>query len=274
MTAPSAPRLEESDLVHPAGLALYEKKAREAARGVLICVHGSLDRGRSFTRMARRLTEFDVIAYDRRGYEGSQSVPAVADLDTQVADLRSIINLVADRGPVSVFGHSMGGSIALTAAVADSTGLHALVTYESPLRWLIEEDDWWTPSSSPAAEAEAFFRMMTAEGTWDRLSDTERTLRQGDGAALVADLRMSRSKIPFEAQSLARITVPLTMGLGGATELIRFAQTADVVTRWNPHAEVVIIPDARHGAHLRSPDALAALVERAIQRADLLRSGS
>jgi pimeloyl-ACP methyl ester carboxylesterase len=274
VTGSSTPRLEESSLLHPAGLALYEKKARGDAKGVVICVHGSLDRARSFARIARRLPDFDVIAYDRRGYEASQSVPAVADLQVQIDDLRSLVELVAERGPVSLFGHSMGGSIVISAAVADSTSLHALITYESPLRWLIEEDDWWTPSPTPAAEAEAFFRMMTAPGTWDRLSDAERTLRQGDGAALVADLRMSRGEIPFEAKDLARISVPLTLGLGGATPLTRFAQTAEVVMAWNPLAEVAIVPDALHGAHLRSPDALAQLVERAVARANLLRSES
>ena len=40
----------------------------------IICVHGGLDRGGSFARLARRTEQFDLIAYDRRGYQGSRSL--------------------------------------------------------------------------------------------------------------------------------------------------------------------------------------------------------
>lgn len=259
-------RLEPSVLRHPGGLALYEMPAAGEPRGTLLMVHGTLDRARSFARLARRLPDYRILAYDRRGYEGSQGVAPLAELEVQIDDLHSVIDLMADGGPIDVFGHSMGGSLAITAAVKDPAGIRSVITYESPLRWLLDEVDWWVPRPTPEAEVAAFFSMMTAPGTWDRMSETERELRLADGPALVADLQMTRKEIPFGVTDLAHLAVPLTMGLGGATNLTRFKETAEIVTASTPLATTVVIDGVLHGAHLRAPDALGAFIRGALQR--------
>ena len=209
-----------------------------------------------------------MIAYDRRGYESSQHVTAVPDLETQVADLHSVIEVMAGGGPVDVFGHSMGGSIAITSAIFNPMGMRSVVTYESPLRWLLEEEDWWVPAPSPEEEAETFFSMMTSPGSWERLNETERAHRRADGCALVADLQMSRREIPFGVEELSELKVPLIMGLGGGTDITRFSETADIVTGATKKAELVIVPDLVHGAHLRTPDALATFLIDALGRCE------
>jgi pimeloyl-ACP methyl ester carboxylesterase len=268
VTSDRLPRLERSTLVHPSGIALYEKPALGRPSGVVVCVHGALDRARSFARVARRLEHLDVIAYDRRGYEASQGVAPAAAPGDQAADLLATIDLVADRGPVSVLGHSMGGTIALAAAVADPSRMAALITYEAPLRWLIGEPDWWEPAATPASDAEAFFRMMTADGAWERLGPGERARRQADGPALVGDLTMTRAYVPFSLDDLARATVPITLGLGGSDDGGRFAQAAELVAAHAPDARVLRLGDLPHGAHLSAPDAVAALVLEGIARAE------
>ena len=56
-----------------AGLAVAERRV-ESPLATVICIHGGLDRGGSFARLARRMELFDLVAYDRRGYQGSRDL--------------------------------------------------------------------------------------------------------------------------------------------------------------------------------------------------------
>ena len=80
------------------GLAVAERRVHDP-EATLICVHGGLDRGGSFARLARRTEIFDVIAYDRRGYQGSRDL-APLDLTHHVDDLLALTREAALRGPV------------------------------------------------------------------------------------------------------------------------------------------------------------------------------
>ena len=67
----------------PAGLHVIERPAASAGAPTVVLVHGSLDRAESFRRVMRRLPEFGIVAYDRRGYQGSRGA-GVVDLHAQI----------------------------------------------------------------------------------------------------------------------------------------------------------------------------------------------
>ncbi len=90
--------------------------ASESPLGTIICSHGGLDRGASFSRMARRLTNFEVWSYDRRGYQGSRAL-APFTLAHHIEDLAALAADAKQRGPVILFGHSFGGLVAFGVAV-------------------------------------------------------------------------------------------------------------------------------------------------------------
>jgi pimeloyl-ACP methyl ester carboxylesterase len=266
--APRRPHLELSPRRLASGLALYEKSASGEPKGSVVCVHGSLDRARSFARVARRLEAFDVLAYDRRGYQGSRAMGASEDLARHAEDLLEVVELAAARGPATIFGHSLGGAIALTAAVRAPSSMELVVAYETPLRWLGElGPDWWVPAESPELEAERFFTMMTSPGSWGHLSEEERSGRRADGPALVADLRMVRRQPPFSLDDLAALSVPLCMALGSKSELAAYAASAELVCRAAPRAFMMSVEGAQHGAHLSHPDGVARMLEAAMARA-------
>ncbi len=100
-------------------------------------VHGSLDRGESFRRVMRRLPDLTVVAYDRRGYQGSLAA-GVVGLDGHVADLLAILSEVRSRGagPVVAVGHSVGGDVVLGAALAEPRACDAVGAFEPPMPWL------------------------------------------------------------------------------------------------------------------------------------------
>src|SRR5262245_1372086 len=113
----------------------------ERGRGDVLVgfVHGVLDRGRSFMRVARILDEeCRMTWYDRRGYGASvDAARPGADIDAQVADVLTVL----DGRHGVVVGHSFGGMIALGAAAAAPDLVDALVVYETRLAWAAGYDD-------------------------------------------------------------------------------------------------------------------------------------
>lgn len=231
---------------------------------MVVLVHGSLDRATSFGRVVRRLPELHLVTYDRRGYGGSRGmVPLADDLELHVQDL---LQVVGERRAV-VVGHSLGGDVALAAAIEAPERIVAVGAYEPPLPWMA----WWPQRSQaplegvdPGDYAEQFFRRMVGDAAWDHLSDRARSDRLAEGPALVAELRSIRSgRPPFD---IAALTVPAVFGRGGRSAERHRAATAALHAAV-PGSQLVDIAGASHGAHLTHPDAFADLVRTAVSAA-------
>jgi pimeloyl-ACP methyl ester carboxylesterase len=231
-----------------AGLAVAQRRV-ESPLATVICVHGALDRGGSFSRLARRLENFDVVAYDRRGYQGSRDLHPV-DLDHHVADLLALIRREVPGRPVILFGHSFGGVVTL------------LINYESPAPWILPRRNVHAPLTDDSpAEVERFFRRVVSDVAWDRLSDVQRESRRLDAPALLSDLKtVRRERAPFD---LADLRVPATYAFGtGADEATTyFRALSSAMHALNPLVTPEEIPDALHAAHLDHPRQLATLIE-------------
>jgi pimeloyl-ACP methyl ester carboxylesterase len=261
-------------LAAPVGLHVVERGPEDAPRVVL--VHGSMDRASGMWAVARRLQgELRVITYDRRGYARSRALGGPFDLETHVADLVALL----DRRPAAVFGHSLGGDIALAAAQHHPDLVPAVGAYEPPMPW----EPWWPTANAgrialdsdardgAGAAAEAFMRRMVGDVAWERLPAGTKAERRADGPALVEEFRDVRRRAPYDA---AEISVPVLLARGdeGGPQHARAA--AVLAERFGApertaRFEMVVVPGARHGVHFQDPDACAALVRRV---ADLVRA--
>lgn len=108
--------------------------AEGEARGTVLHVHGNAENISTHIGQVAWLPAagFTVFVFDYRGYglsEGEPSVPGL-EADTRAALAQTLALPEAADGPVSVFGQSLGGAIAITAlAGSDMTGrLCRLVT--------------------------------------------------------------------------------------------------------------------------------------------------
>jgi pimeloyl-ACP methyl ester carboxylesterase len=240
------------------GLALAELRVA-SPEATLICVHGALDRAGSFARLSRRMTRFDVLAYDRRGYQGSRDLAPV-DLEHHVADLLALVEREAARQPVILFGHSFGGVVTFKAAVESPQQISLVVNYESPLPWVLRRGGIHPiHTEDPAMEAERFFRRIMSDRAWERLGEAQRQSRRLDGETLLGDLRAVRDeRAPFD---LADLRVPATYVHGDGTGADYFRALSDAIVKINPSIFVVEIEHADHDAHLKNSAQLAAVIE-------------
>lgn len=224
-------------------------------RPPLVIVHGALDRAASFGRVARILSLGDhplrVVSYDRRGYARSLDA-GIGTLEDHVDDL---LRVIGDE-PALVFGHSMGGVVALAAAQRRPELVHGVFAYEAPTPW----EPWWpphrAPTQDPADEAEAFLRRMVGERVWNRLPAATRAARRAEGPALRADLDALRLGPPYDPQA---IRVPV-VSCAGTDSADRHRRAAELLAETVPGARSVVVDGAGHGAHLSHPSALAALL--------------
>lgn len=259
----------------PAGLHVME---REPARGwtgyegpVVVFVHGSLDRGASFARTARRLPEWGLVAYDRRGYQRSRDADPAGSLLKHVEDLCDIARAYAcSGGRLSAVGHSVGGTIVLGAACCAPELFASAAAYEPSMPWLGFHPSRRSPpgpdgSFDAGEEAERFFRRVVGKAAWERLSEGQRAERRADGPALVRDLRGIREGVPFD---VTKLVVPTVVAAGGPSSMPHHRQTADWIAEHVPAVRRVTIAEAGHGAHFTSPDAFADLVRSAVALGD------
>lgn len=277
----------------PRGLAVEERVPKNDWNHyhgpVVVLVHGSLDRAASFARTALRLPDVAVVAYDRRGYQGSRHARPAAGIPTHVDDLRRIALAYAgagpERRPVVAVGHSTGGTVVLGAAVAAPELFAAVGAYEPTMPWLgfrrterHAGTGLATPATSatsataataggapdpgdPGNEAERFFKRVVGVEAWNRLDDAKRATRRADGPALVVDLRGVRGAPPFDVTALE---IPTVVASGGPASFPHHRQTAEWLASHVASAHWTQVHDAGHGAHLSHPDAFAALVREVL----------
>ena len=233
----------------------------------VVVVHGSLDRSTAFLRVARELSEFEVLRYDRRGYGKSLAAGAAPSFDSQVDDLASVVG----GEPAVVVGHSLGGVIALAFASRHPERARAVVAYEAPMPWL---PTWPSRSAGSAAisgseddgdAAEGFMRRMVGDDRWEQLPASTRAQRRAEGPALVAELLSLRAPNPVP-YDLPTFPVPVIAGHGGESRP-HHQESARTLAAGVPDGELVVIDGASHGAHLTHPAEFAALVRLAAARA-------
>lgn len=246
----------------PTHLHVVDLPTPDPSAPLVVIVHGAMDRSSSFGRVVRQLDDLHVIRFDRRGY-GRSAGCAPGRLDDHVDDLLAIIG---DRR-ATVFGHSIGGVIALIAASRHPDRVESVLAYEAPSPWA----SWWpqpatTPARAdedPADEAERFMRRAIGDHYWERLPARTRADRRAEGEALRADIASLQGPTPFDATALA---VPVLAAAGSDTTWWHQRATRELAEAV-PAGEHAVVAGAEHAAHLSHPTATAHLVRRAVERA-------
>jgi len=237
------------------GLAIAEQRVSDP-QATVICIHGGLDRGASFGRISRRLENFDLIAYDRRGYQSSRDLQPLG-LKMHIEDLTKIAQ--AQTGPVILFGHSYGGVIAQGVAIKHPDLIDLVVTYESPTPWVLHRELNRAPLTDDARyEVEYFFTRMVSRKIWDRLSEEERESRLLDGEGLLSDLTALRTnEAPFD---ITKLKTPSAYIHGDGIIGEYYIALCKELNRIVPSMKTIAIEKANHGAHLQNPDQLSDLI--------------
>jgi pimeloyl-ACP methyl ester carboxylesterase len=229
----------------------------------VILIHGTMDESGSFRRVMDGLGAWELLSYDRRGWGRSAALGA-ADLPAHAQDLSEILS---ERGPAVLVGHSFGGTVALTVATAHPDLVLSVLAYEPPLPWL----PWWPVRApwertvldaghNPADAAEAMMREVLGDAGWLALPERVRLRRRSEGPMLIAEMRsLAENEPSFDPELLQ---CPVVVGAGAASlehHKIVSRRLADLL----PHGVYHELADAGHPAHVTHPKLFAGLVQAA-----------
>ncbi len=256
---------------------------------MVLCLHGFLDHGLSFAEAAEELSkDYYLVAPDMRGHGHSSWVGegGYYHFYDYINDMRTLLELMGDR-PMSIIGHSMGGSVAVATASVIDTKVEAMVLLEGigpPFHDIADGPTrlkTWSevlaksPHNLDVAGRRAARRVMDSlEAAADRLQSTnrllsrERALRlaasftepQEDGVVFRFDpLHRTPSAKPYlqgEAEALWRsIDAPVLSLFGQKSGFL----PGPLQPRHDCLKDVLVgtVPDAGHNLHHDQPQLVA-----------------
>ena len=241
----------------------------------LLLVHGTASDHRTWRVVVPLLTErWQLQAMDRRGRGDSGDVRDAYAIEREVEDVVAVADKIAAAtgAPIAVIGHSLGGRIALAAAV-HTRSIARVAAYESApatasengardeqlleqLRVDLAAGDHDTllarfmtqAVGMPPADLAAF----RADPIWPRRAATAPTIVRELDAALHAPA--------IGLASLAAVEVPV-LQLVGTESPAGFRRGAEVLNRRLARGRLKAIEGARHAAHHSHPGQLVEVVE-------------
>lgn len=240
----------------------------------LLLVHGS-SADHTFWMANRGALErsYDVWLMDRRG-RGASGDGAAYSLAREAEDLAAVVQAVGR--PVTVLGHSLGGLIALEAALI-STNIRQLILYEAPAPWLGAR---WTDDMDARMQAlldadqrdEAMMHFCRAFAKLpEDLLAFLRTLPVWKVSvettpSLLRETRMIR-EYSFDPERLGKIDIPVSIVVGSLSPP-NFHESAKTLQAALPRAHLRVWEGHEHQSFLGDPEAFATLVHDCAKACD------
>lgn len=273
-------QLDSSDAKSPRGAAsgtpvlssLGSPQETGGAGPPVVVVHGAMDSSRSFRLVARYLTNWTVLGYDRRGWGQSRALGHDGiSLETHVSDLCQVLHTLS--API-VAGHSYGALVALSAAGREPRLFGGIVAFEPPVRWL----PWWPAndpweqavrdgaSRGPQHAARAMLEMATDTARRGGRADPDARDLTDDGTSLVIEMQDRLLESPlFEPLTLR---TPVAVAAGSAS-VAHHREVARQLAVLLPDASFTEISGARHPAHVTHPRQFADLIRTLAARSSV-----
>ena len=261
------------------GATLIGDRWLSAGPAVALLHAGVCDR-RSWREVGERLAaaDWDVVAYDRRGFgEVSPAARAFRHVD----DLLAVLDAVSPDAPAWLVGSSMGGGVALDAALEAPDRVAGLVlvaptisgdpepdeeAYIAATNGLAEAiDTAWTAGEQEACNRfEVHLWLDGPAGPEGRVSGPARELALDMNRIVIANGESGPDgDSGLDAASrLHEITIPVTVVCGEldvSMKLQRSAELADSL----PNGSYRTLPGRAHLPYLEAPDEVAALITAA-----------
>lgn len=250
-----------------------ELSSRVGGRGApVLLVHGFSGSAEAWPEalIEGLLGHFRVVAVDLVGHGGSArpTDPDRYRIDRVVADLVAVQDALVGS-PAAWIGYSMGGRVALAAALLAASSVSALVL-EGATPGLVDPEVRARRRSSDAARAAALDAGGIGAFVDDWLAQplfaTQRSLpasvrrrqREGrlaqDPRALAACLKgLGSGSQPPYWDALDEVSVPTLLVTGGRDT--KFCEVASAMEARMPHARHKVVPGVGHAVHLEATSA-------------------
>lgn len=240
----------------------------EGTGPVILVIHPGLDDGRSWGKVAARLSpRFRVVRIVRRHYRLDLPAADGYSMSKEVEDVHALAQAIGE--PIVVVGHSSGAVVALEALAASPGTFAGGVLFEPPVPT--------GPPDPAASRALALANAAVAAGKPGQAGQI--FIRDIVGMPafsawmirpIVTLLPRLRSLIPRQISDLdgvglrldayAQITAPVVL-LGGERSPVHLGKSLDALAAVMPHTERVVMARRDHLANRKAPGEVARVIE-------------
>ena len=236
-------------------------------------LHGFTNTGASWAPVVAKLPErYRPLAPDIRGHGEASGVEPVT-LDAVIADIAAL----TDAPRFTLCGYSMGGRIALHAALALGDRVERLVLVgaspgladagERSARRAADEalaDEVERSTIEEFAARWAQTPILTGVSAAVAAAAFDDRLRSTPAGLARALRGLGTGALPSLWDRLGELTMPVTL-IAGERDA-KFIAVAGEMAGLVPDASIVVIPSAGHAAHLEQPEAVAAAMTTSAAR--------
>lgn len=235
---------------------------------VILVLHGGMDDGESWARVAARLaSRFRVLRLHRRQYRLDLKTGEACTMAEEVEHVRALVNLIDE--PMLIVGHSSGAVLALEALVALPEAFAGALLYEPPLvigpplggEALTRARAAMT-AGKPGRALTIFLRDIVRTPVWAAwMSGAFLSLMPRLGRLVPHQLDdcAAIDEVGLRLDAYARIDVPVVL-LGGERSPAHLGERLDALESTMPNTERVRLRRQGHAANNLAPAQVAEII--------------
>lgn len=219
----------------------------------LILLHGALGHSEVFDPFKEELSKYFTIHTPLFSGHGNTEIPENGITTEQYTqELKEFIEK-EKLNDVSIFGHSMGGYVALCYALENPSALNSIMTLGTKFDWTEEQ-----------AMKES--KMLNPEVITEKVPKYAELLEKQHGAKwkhllpAIADMMISLGKNPPLKNNLSTINIPVQIMVGDKDNMVTLEESIEVY-RSLPNAKLAILPDTKHPMDKVRPNVLLSLMK-------------
>jgi pimeloyl-ACP methyl ester carboxylesterase len=220
----------------------------------LLLLHGALGHSDIFKPYEKELSKyFTIHSLLFSGHGGTDLPENGINIEKYTEELRDFINK-EDLKDVYIFGHSMGGYIALCYALQNPENIHSVMTLGTKFDWTENQ-----------ALKES--KMLDPEAILMKVPKYAKQLERQHGPKwkqllpAIADLMVSLGRNPMLNESnLWAINIPVQIMVGDKDNMVSIEESISVY-RSIPNAKLAILPDTKHPMEKVRPNLLFDLMK-------------
>ncbi|PWW30635.1 alpha/beta fold hydrolase [Chryseobacterium sp. AG844] len=219
----------------------------------LILLHGALGHSDIFKPYLNVLSSYFTVHTPLFSGHGDQELPEGGlNIKKYVEELSEYckVNHLTD---VSIFGHSMGGYVALCYAMENPDNVNSVITLGTKFDWTEEQ-----------ALKES--KMLNPDVILEKIPQYAQLLESQHGTKWkqllpgIADLMIDLGKNPPLENNFATITTPVQIMVGDKDNMVTLEESSRVY-RSLPNAKLAVLPDTKHPMDKVRPDLLLNLIK-------------
>ncbi|WP_312286201.1 alpha/beta fold hydrolase [Chryseobacterium gleum] len=219
----------------------------------LLLLHGALGHSDIFAPYLNVLSQYFTVHTPLFSGHGNSELPAEGisiEKYTQELSEYCEVNNLAD---VSIFGHSMGGYVALCYAMKNPENVNSVMTLGTKFDWTEEQ-----------ALKES--KMLNPDVIIEKIPQYARLLESQHGAKwkellpAIAELMIDLGKNPPLENNFATINIPAQVMVGDKDNMVTIEESSHIY-RSLPDAKLAVLPDTKHPMDKVRPDLLLNLMK-------------